>query len=82
MKFTEQQLLHALSQVEDPDFKKDLVSLGMIKNLSFNDHEIKFTIELTTPACPLKEQLENDCRNAIAQLVSNEAKVEIEFTSR
>lgn len=82
MKFTEQQILHALSQVEDPDFKKDLVSLGMIKNLSFSDDEIKFTIELTTPACPLKEQLENDCRNAIAQLVSNGVKVEIDFSSR
>ncbi|MBK9330411.1 MAG: Mrp/NBP35 family ATP-binding protein [Sphingobacteriales bacterium] len=82
MKFTEQQILHALSQVEDPDFKKDLVSLGMIKNLSFSEDEIRFTIELTTPACPLKEQLENDCRNAIAQLVSNDVKVIIDFTSR
>lgn len=82
MKFTEQQILHALAQVEDPDFKKDLVSLQMIKDLSFTDDEIKFTIELTTPACPLKEQLENDCRNAIAQLVSNEVKVSIDFSSR
>lgn len=82
MKFTEQQILQALSQVEDPDFKKDLVTLNMIKDLSFTDDEIKFTIELTTPACPLKEQLENDCRNAIAQLVSNEVKVSIDFSSR
>ena len=82
MKFTEQQILLALSKVEDPDFKKDLVTLNMIKDLSFTDDEIKFTIELTTPACPLKEQLENDCRNAIAQLISNEVKVFIDFTSR
>lgn len=82
MKFTQEQILKALSEVEDPDFKKDLVSLNMIKDLSFTDDEIKFTIELTTPACPLKEQLENDCRNAIAQLVSNEVKVSIDFTSR
>ena len=82
MKFTEQQILNALSEVEDPDFKKDLVTLNMIKDLSFTDDEIKFTIELTTPACPLKEQLENDCRNAIAQLVSNEVKVIIDFSSR
>ncbi|HNE50780.1 MAG TPA: Mrp/NBP35 family ATP-binding protein [Chitinophagales bacterium] len=82
MKFSEQQILHALSQVEDPDFKKDLVTLKMIKDLSFTDDEIKFTIELTTPACPLKEQLENDCRNAIAQLVSNTVKVTIDFSSR
>ncbi len=82
MKFSEQQILHALSQVEDPDFKKDLVSLNMIKDLSFTDEEIKFTIELTTPACPLKDKLENDCRNAIAQIVSNEVKVSIDFTSK
>ena len=82
MKFTQEQILIALSEVEDPDFKKDLVTLNMIKDLSFTDDEIKFTIELTTPACPLKEQLENDCRNAIAQLVSNEVKVVIDFSSR
>lgn len=82
MSITQEQILHALSQVEDPDFKKDLVTLGMIKDLLFTDEVIKFTIELTTPACPLKEKLESDCRNAIAQLVSNEVKVEIEFSSR
>ncbi|MCC6570121.1 MAG: Mrp/NBP35 family ATP-binding protein [Chitinophagales bacterium] len=82
MRITEQQILHALSQVEDPDFKKDLVSLGMIKDLTFSDDNIKFTIELTTPACPMKEKLENDCRNAIAQLVSNVVKVDIDFSSR
>jgi ATP-binding protein involved in chromosome partitioning len=82
MKITEQQIVHALSQVEDPDFKKDLVTLNMIKDLVFDDNGIKFTIELTTPACPMKEKLETDCRNAIAQLVSNTIKVEIEFTSR
>jgi ATP-binding protein involved in chromosome partitioning len=82
MKITEQQILHALSQVEDPDFKKDLVSLNMIKDLVFDDNAIKFTIELTTPACPMKEKLETDCRNAIAQLVSNTIKVDIDFSSR
>ena len=82
MKFTEEQILYALSQVEDPDFKKDLVTLNMIKDLSFTEDEIKFTIELTTPACPLKEQMENDSRNAIAQLVSSEVSVIIDFSSR
>jgi ATP-binding protein involved in chromosome partitioning len=48
MKFTQEQILKALSVVEDPDFKKDLVTLNMIKDLSFTDDEIKFTIELTT----------------------------------
>ncbi len=82
MVFTEQQIVQALSQIEDPDFKKDLISLNMIKDLTFTEELIKFTIELTTPACPMKEKLETDCRNAIAQLVSNEVKVEIEFSSK
>jgi ATP-binding protein involved in chromosome partitioning len=82
MAVTQEQILQALSTVHDPDFKKDLVTLGMIKDLTFDDRKIVFIIELTTPACPLKEQLENDCRNAIAQLVSNTVEVQIAFTSR
>lgn len=79
---THEKIIAALSQVEDPDFKKDLVTLGMIKDVQFTEDEIKFTVELTTPACPLKEKIEEDCHNAIAQLVSPSAKVEITFTSR
>jgi ATP-binding protein involved in chromosome partitioning len=82
MAFTQEQILQALSTVDDPDFKKDLVSLGMIKDLVFDDQQISFIIELTTPACPLKEQLENDCRNAIAQLVSSTVNVVISFTAK
>lgn len=82
MSITKEQIVAALSQVDDPDFKKDLVSLGMIKDIEFDDNNIAFTVELTTPACPLKDQIEQDCRNAIAQLVSNTAKVAINFTSK
>lgn len=79
---TEEKIIYALSQVDDPDFKRDLVSLKMIKDVSFTQEEINFTVELTTPACPLKDQIERDCRNAIAQLVSSTATVNINFTSR
>jgi ATP-binding protein involved in chromosome partitioning len=82
MTITREQILYALSQVEDPDFKKDLVSLNMIRDLSFTGDKITFTVELTTPACPLKDKIEEDCRNAIAQLVSPSAEVEIHFTSK
>jgi ATP-binding protein involved in chromosome partitioning len=82
MNITQEKIIYALSQVDDPDFKKDLVSLNMIKDISFTDDEINFTVELTTPACPLKDKIENDCRNAIAQLVSNTAKVNINFSSK
>ena len=45
----------------DPDLKKDLVSLKMIKNISLNKNNLSFEIVLTTPACPLKEKIKNDC---------------------
>ena len=46
------QVLEKLSTVIDPDLKKDIVSMGMIKDLELNDGNLKFTLELTTPACP------------------------------
>src|SRR3972149_7375897 len=65
---TEKDVLRALSQVQDPDLKKDLVALGMIKDVRVKDGEISFTIVLTTPACPLKNKLENDSRDAVLKL--------------
>ena len=65
----EEQLYSALRQVEDPDLKKDLVTLGMIKDLKIEGSDIYFTIELTTPACPLKDKLKNDCIEAITQTI-------------
>ena len=47
------QVLEKLSTVIDPDLKKDIVSMGMIKDLELNDGNLKFTLELTTPACPV-----------------------------
>lgn len=75
-------VLEALSQVIEPDLKKDLVSLGMIENLSINDRKVRFTIVLTTPACPLKDLMRNACVNAITHLVDSGAEVEIDFTAR
>lgn len=68
MHVSEKDVLHALSQVQDPDLKKDLVTLGMIKDVRINDGEVSFTIVLTTPACPLKNKLENDSRDAVLKL--------------
>jgi ATP-binding protein involved in chromosome partitioning len=78
---SEENILNALSTVIDPDFKKDLVSLGMIKDLRIAGDHVKFTIELTTPACPLKDQLEGDSRKAI-EAEMPDAQVTIEFTSK
>ncbi|MEO2220360.1 MAG: Mrp/NBP35 family ATP-binding protein [Nitrosopumilus sp.] len=62
------QVLEKLSTVIDPDLKKDIVSMGMIKNLELNDGDLKFTLELTTPACPFNVEIEEDVRKAIAEL--------------
>ena len=75
------QIIEALSYVEDPDLKKDLVSLGMIQDLSINGAEVAFDLVLTTPACPMKESIVNACKNAIYTMVNSEAIVKINITS-
>ena len=62
------QVLEKLSTVIDPDLKKDIVSMGMIKDLELNDGALKFTLELTTPACPFNVEIEDDVRAAIASI--------------
>ena len=59
------QVLEKLSTVIDPDLKKDIVSMGMIKDLELNSGNLKFTLELTTPACPFNVEIEDDVRKAI-----------------
>lgn len=75
-------ILKALSYVEDPDLKKDLVTLNMIKELEINDNQVSFELELTTPACPMKDMLVNACKTAIRTMVSADLLVNINVTSR
>lgn len=82
MIITNEQVLAALSNVEDPDLKKDLVTLNMIKDVKIEDFHVSFTLELTTPACPMKEMLKNACTNAIKHFVTSEAIININITSR
>ena len=62
------QVLEKLSSVIDPDLKKDIVSMGMIKDLELNEGNLKFTLELTTPACPFNAEIEEDVRKAIGEM--------------
>ena len=78
---TEAQIRDALRTVDDPDLHKDLVSLGMIKDIKICEENVAFTVELTTPACPLKEKIESDCRAAVSQ-VPGVTHVKITLTSR
>ncbi len=76
------QILNALRKVDDPDLKKDLVTLNMVKDISINGKSLSVTIELTTPACPLKDKIEQDCIDAIKAEVNEVQEVKIEMTSR
>ena len=61
-------VLDALKVVQDPDLHRDIVSLGFIKNLTIVDGHVSFTIELTTPACPVKDQMQAQARAAVQQV--------------
>ncbi|MXV49842.1 P-loop NTPase [Pedobacter sp. HMF7647] len=79
---TREQILDALRHVEEPDLKKDLVTLNMIEDIKVDENKVSFSVILTTPACPLKNLIENACRNAILHFVSKDAEISINMTSR
>jgi ATP-binding protein involved in chromosome partitioning len=81
MEITVQTVLDALKYVDDPDLKKDLVTLNMIKDIVVDGKNISFTVVLTTPACPMKDMIHNACMNAISHYVDKEAKVNIKMTA-
>lgn len=81
MEITRENILKALSEVQDPDLKQDLVSLNMIHNIQSSAEAIKFTVMLTTPACPLKELIKSDCEKAIRKHFGDQVKVDIEMSS-
>jgi ATP-binding protein involved in chromosome partitioning len=76
----EQAVVDALRTVKDPDLHKDIVSLNFVKNLIAENGKVSFTIELTTPACPLKKDMEQWARAAV-QKISGVREVEIQMTS-
>ena len=62
---TEAAILKALGAVEDPDLHRDLVSLNMIRDVEVEGATVRFTVQLTTPACPMREQIQADCEAAV-----------------
>src|SRR6186713_1292150 len=78
---TTEKILEALSNVQEPDLGKDLVTLNMVKDIEINGNDVSFTVVLTTPACPMKDMISNACVNAIKILVNKEANVKVNFTS-
>lgn len=78
---TREQVLQALSNVQEPDLGKDLVTLNMIQDLKIEGNDVSFTIMLTTPACPMKEMMATAATNAVKLMVNKEANVYIHFAS-
>jgi ATP-binding protein involved in chromosome partitioning len=81
MSITKEQVLEALKNVDDPDLKKDLVTLGMIKDLHVEGKNVSFTVVLTTPACPMKDMIHKACVNAVLHFVDKEANVNVTMTA-
>jgi ATP-binding protein involved in chromosome partitioning len=77
---TETDILKALSTVEEPDLKKDLVTLNMVKDIVIKGNDVSFTIVLTTPACPLKDKIKNDSEKAIHKIYED-AIVKVNWSS-
>ncbi len=78
---TKERVLEALSNVQEPDLGKDLVTLNMIKDIEIDGYNVSFTVVLTTPACPLKDLIRSACENAIKIIVSKDAIPTVNFTS-
>jgi ATP-binding protein involved in chromosome partitioning len=74
---TEQDVLNALKGVKDPDLHRDLVDLGMIKNIRVGAGSVALTVNLTTPACPLKAQIERDVREALTSRLGGHLNYQI-----
>lgn len=81
MSFTQSDILKALSTVEDPDLKRDLVTLNMIKDVKVEPGRVSFTVVLTTPACPLKERIRQDCEDAVRRVIGEGVGLDITMTS-
>src|SRR4051812_32149126 len=77
---TEQQVLDVLKRVQDPDLRKDIVALGFIRNLKIESGKVAFDLNLTTPACPVKDEMRDQAVAFVKELPGVQ-EVEIKMTS-
>jgi ATP-binding protein involved in chromosome partitioning len=82
MQLTAELIKKSLSRVQDPDIKRDLVSLGMIQDIHLEGKKVSFKVVLTTPACPLKEVIKNNCIEALEEDFGNDWEWEIHMTAQ
>ena len=77
---TKETILAALSKVQEPELRKDLVTLNMIRDLEIEGGKVKFTVMLTTPACPLRGRIESEAKQAVMSVGGVES-VEVKLSS-
>ena len=82
MQLSKENILKSLSRVQDPDLKRDLVTLGMIQKIEINGNKVSFSVVLTTPACPLKEVIKNNCLEELESDFGTEPEWDIFMTSQ
>ena len=75
IKISPQEVLNALRAVKDPDLNRDIVALGFVKDIEVSDHHVSFTIQLTTPACPVRDQMAAAARQAVEALGVKDVQV-------
>src|ERR671919_3178129 len=73
---TNENIMSVLGQIKDPEIGRDLVSLGMVKNIAIDGSVVDLTVELTTPACPLKATIENDIAEGLSALGATTVRVD------
>ncbi|NPV11540.1 MAG: iron-sulfur cluster carrier protein ApbC [Ignavibacteria bacterium] len=81
MKVDKELILKALSNVQDPDLRRDIVTLNMVKDIRIEGNQIFVKVNLTTPACPLKDNIKNDCIREIQKVVGNDFSIQVEMGS-
>ncbi len=80
MAVNEEQILKALSAIQDPDLNKDIVTLGFVKNVRIQNSHVSLDIVLTTPACPVKDQMQNEAKRILGTL-PGVSTVDVNMTS-
>jgi ATP-binding protein involved in chromosome partitioning len=78
---TNEDILKALSNVQEPDLGKDIVTLNMVSDIAITGNKVSFTVILTTPACPLKDMIRSACENAVKSMVNKDVIVQVNFTA-
>ena len=78
---TEENVFQALKAVKDPDLHRDIVTLNFVKNLKISGNNVSFTLELTTPACPVRDQFKADSERAIRSAIAGVGKVDVQMTA-